>query len=278
MCITPEREVDGDAFCHLSREDIATIFPSPKQFILGSKLYKLVQRARSSKESSSMDTSDVSLTGDLEETLSRSSLKPSTSTTNSSSTGSSRKRSKPELDCIPQPKKKHSDQSSSSTAEPTGTSFKLPVYSPDLQNCISNDAFYTPTQTNRLIKQSCVALRGYCWERGNPVSNSDKEALAKKIYELAPKSLGNPRSGKKSPYVSVPIYQRAILYSVFFDVVVKIIHVVTDYLPMPTCYAWENPMIMLMITSLILCRLISMVELLSGFKTTHTSTERHVDR
>ena len=106
LCIIPEREVDGEAFCRLSREDIATIFPSPKQFILGSKLYKLVQRARSSKDNSGMDTSDVSLAGDLEETLSRSSLKQSASTTNSSSTGSSRKHSVPEVDCAPQPKKK----------------------------------------------------------------------------------------------------------------------------------------------------------------------------
>ena len=99
----------------------------------------------------------------------------------------------------------HLDRSSNSAGDSKCTSFKLPVFSPDVQKCISNDAFYTPTQSNRLIKQSCVALRGYCWERGNPVSNSDKETLAKKLYELAPKTLGNPGSAKKSPYVSMYI-------------------------------------------------------------------------
>ena len=192
MYINSEREIDGEAFCHLScTEDIATIFPAPKQFILGSKLYRLVQQARSSDDSS-INTSE--LLDDLDETLSRSS-KLCASIGTSTSSESSRKHSKPDSNRgAPEPKKQHSD-SSSSSADECGP-FKLPVFSPDIQKCISNDAFYTPTQSNRLIKQSCIALRGYCWERGNPVSNSEKECLAKKLYELAPKSLGNPRSGK----------------------------------------------------------------------------------
>ena len=208
LYITSEREIDGEAFCHLSREDIATIFPAPKQFILGSKLYKLVQRARSSDDDSSINTSE--LLGDLDETLSRSS-KLCASISASTSSEFSRKRSKAGSDSAPQPKKQHSDTSSSSASDRSFSSagecssFKLPVFSPDVQKCISNDAFYTPTQSNRLIKQSCVALRGYCWEHGNPVSNSDKETLAKKLYELAPKTLGNPGSAKKSPYISMYI-------------------------------------------------------------------------
>lgn len=54
-----ERKIDGEAFCHLSREDIATIFPEPKQFILASKLYKVVQRARSSLDLSNDLLSDL---------------------------------------------------------------------------------------------------------------------------------------------------------------------------------------------------------------------------
>ena len=31
LYVIPEREIDGEAFCHLSKEDIATMFPAPKQ-------------------------------------------------------------------------------------------------------------------------------------------------------------------------------------------------------------------------------------------------------
>ena len=144
MYINSEREIDGEAFCHLScTEDIATIFPAPKQFILGSKLYKLVQQARSSDDSS-INTSE--LLDDLDETLSRSS-KLCASIGTSTSSESSHKCSKPDSNRgAPEPNKQHSD-SSSSSADECGP-FKLPVFSPDIQKCISNDAFYTPTQNN----------------------------------------------------------------------------------------------------------------------------------
>ena len=54
-----EREINGEAFCHSSREDIATIFPDPKQFILASKLYKVVQHARSSLDLSNARSTNV---------------------------------------------------------------------------------------------------------------------------------------------------------------------------------------------------------------------------
>ena len=34
---------DGETFVELSREDIALVFPGPEKFLLGMKLYKLVQ-------------------------------------------------------------------------------------------------------------------------------------------------------------------------------------------------------------------------------------------
>ena len=80
--------------------------------------------------------------------------------------------------------------------------FKLPIFSPDIQQCISKDGFYTSTQRNRLIKEACTALRGYCWEQGEPVSNTRKRVLAKMLYDLAPKSLGDPGTAhKKRPGV-----------------------------------------------------------------------------
>ena len=188
---------------------------------MASKLYKVVQRARSSLDSSDashIDTND--LLNDLDETLSRSSKicasitssdcsrKQSSShsshTHSSPESESSRKRSSVESNDDHQPKKKrHSDESSSGVEE--CNDFKLPVFSPDIRNCISKDAFYLPKQTQRLIKESCVALRGYCWERGNTVTNSNKKALAKKLYELAPKTLGEPVTSNKSPDVRILI-------------------------------------------------------------------------
>ncbi len=83
--------------------------------------------------------------------------------------------------------------------------FHLPVFSPDLQRCIKNDAFYTTTQRNKLIKEACTALRGYYWEKEQPVSNDSKRMLAKTLVDLAPKSLGDScvRGGKATgPEVS----------------------------------------------------------------------------
>ena len=91
VLLLPEREIDGEAFCHLSGEDIATIFPPPKQFILASKLYKVVQEK----------------------------------------------------------KKRHSDESSRGVE---CSAFKLPVFSPDIRNCISllsNQA--NPTTNQRVV-------------------------------------------------------------------------------------------------------------------------------
>ena len=110
----PEREIDGEAFCHLSREDIATIFPAPKQFILASKLYKVVQRARSSLDTSHINAND--LLSDLDENLSKSS-KLCASVANSTSSEVSRYRSPSESTLDTQPKKKRRSDESSSSAD-----------------------------------------------------------------------------------------------------------------------------------------------------------------
>ena len=135
----------------------------------------------------------------MEETLSRSSH-CFTSSSNSTAFSSSRKRKTTDYDCGVQSKKKHPSNSSEDD-------FKLPVFSPDVQQSINNDAFYTTTQRNRLIKESCVALRGYCWQKGNPISNNNKRELAKTLCGLAPKSLGDPESGKSTPEVRRVIKQ-----------------------------------------------------------------------
>lgn len=199
-----ERQIDGETFSNLSREDIATIFPAHEKFILASKLYKIIQLVRKAGEASSQTVNDQ--TSDFE-----------LSCTSSTSTGSSvnRKRaSKPDSmsDSAPLPKKKN-----------TGP-FKLPVYSPDIQNCIKRDAFYTLTQRNRLIRESCVALRGYCWKNGDTVSNERKRSLAKMLQDLAPKSLsdnkGDKKKGPEVSEVTVLKFQHSI-YPTQYSVVYK---------------------------------------------------------
>ena len=77
--------------------------------------------------------------------------------------------------------------------------FKLPIFSPDIEKCIRKDAFYTSAQRNKLIREACRALQGYCKEQDRPVSNDDKRLLAHLLYERAPKSLGDlkPTPGKE---------------------------------------------------------------------------------
>jgi hypothetical protein len=46
VSINTERKIDGKVFLELSREDIAAIFPDYEKFILGMRLYKLIQSYR----------------------------------------------------------------------------------------------------------------------------------------------------------------------------------------------------------------------------------------
>lgn len=75
--------------------------------------------------------------------------------------------------------------------------FKLPHFSPDLKICIEKDSFYTSMQRNKLIKEGCIALRGYCWEQERAITNEDKRKLANMLYELSPISLGDGETASK---------------------------------------------------------------------------------
>ena len=76
-------------------------------------------------------------------------------------------------------------------------SFKLPVFSPDIEKCIQKDAFYTSAQRNKLIREACMALRAHCRGGGSPVMNEAKKKLAKQLYDLVSKSLEDPKSTAK---------------------------------------------------------------------------------
>ena len=179
-----ERNISGRAFASLTREDFALIYPGNEKFLLGSNLFKLAQKFGVGDRVNTQSLLDEM--SELEDDrLSHHSLSSSHASTSSASRTST--------PCPPSSSGRGSNESS----------FKLPIFSPDLKQCIRKDEFYTASQRNKLIKEACMALRGYCWERENTVSNADKRCLARKLLELAPRSLGDPGSGYRSaPEVS----------------------------------------------------------------------------
>ena len=83
--------------------------------------------------------------------------------------------------------------------------FTLPPCGQDIKKCINKDAFVTSQQRNKLIRESCRALRGYCMNLNRDCSCLDKESLAKDLYSLAPKSLGDPKILSDIPWVNLII-------------------------------------------------------------------------
>ena len=51
-----ERQIDGEAIVDLTREDFSVIYPSNEQFLVGSRLYKIVKNARSAGEYMNTDS------------------------------------------------------------------------------------------------------------------------------------------------------------------------------------------------------------------------------
>ena len=75
---------------------------------------------------------------------------------------------------------------------PSFDEFSLPDFSPDIVHAIKNDAFITAAKRNKLIRESCKALKGHCKHVGKPVTAAVKRSLGLRLYNLAPKSLGDP--------------------------------------------------------------------------------------
>ena len=133
----------------LSREDIAAIFPDHEKFVLGMRLYKIIQNHRD-------DPTTQELLADLSDQF---------SDDRSLSTNSGQKRS---LSCesSSQPKRRK-------TTTARATTFALPLFSLDIERCIKKDAFYTGPQRNKLIREACTALYGYCRQQSRPVTVDD---------------------------------------------------------------------------------------------------------
>ena len=211
-----ERQIDGQAFVELTRADFSIIFPSNEKFLLGSRLYKIAKNARNASERTCVDTNEMldelsDITGvnssqasfmgvpsssdsiplsDSTPSYSQASTPLSVSRASTSSRASTgTRRSFSRLEVEPSGKRQRMDESEAK--------FKLPVFCPDIKKCIQNDTFYTSTQRNRLIKEACLALRGYYWEKGKSIPTSEKKDLATSLYKLAPKSLGDAGNDSK---------------------------------------------------------------------------------
>ena len=156
-----ERKVNGQIFVQLSREDIAAIYPQPEKFILGMNMYRLVQDCRVEPHNTQ------ELLNDLEDDIK--------SLGSSKSTTSTHKRSLPS-----------SSSSSAACKKRAKLSFKLPMFSKDINKCIKNDSFYTAAQRNKVIRESCTALAGFCREQDRPVTNDEKRDLALNLETSLP--------------------------------------------------------------------------------------------
>ena len=204
-----ERLIDGKSFIGLSREDFSVIFSSNEKFLVGSRLYKIAQKACLAEQSSPQDTQSLlnelsDLEGDFYRSrgsysrvstpmsfVSRGSTPTSLSR---ASTPSSSLDKQTQPDIQPRKKRRVWDEQSDPDDECVSRKFCLPVFSPIMRQCIQKDAFYTSAQRNCLIKEACTSLQGYCWERGKPITNEDKRELAVSLYKLAPKSLDDSES------------------------------------------------------------------------------------
>ena len=182
-----ERCIDGDVFCGLSREDLAIIFPEVSQFILGVKLYRLIQKMRKRVTADSDITSQDSDIGSVFSSKTSSAQKsaknvsqPNTSV--SFSSGGECSHSSKAL----------GTESRKRSAGTTHEEFTLPEFSPDVQQAIKADQFFTAAKRNKLIREACRAYKGYFRSAKKDITSEDKRKLGKLLYSLAPKSLGDP--------------------------------------------------------------------------------------
>jgi hypothetical protein len=190
----------------MSREDLAIIFPKDNQFILGVKLYQLIQKMRK-QVSTDLDASQESDIGSVLSSK-RSSAQPSIKTLSRANTSSASFRSGGECSHSsnasqdPRPKKNKeivpqtdiSPISTESRKRPSGIAceeFSLPEFSPDVQQAIKADQFITSAKRNKLIREACRAYKGYCRSVRKDITSEGKRKLGRMLYGLAPKSLGD---------------------------------------------------------------------------------------
>ena len=165
-----EKGVSGAVYCSLSREDLAILFPHDDQFLMGVRLYKHIQDCRMHQPSVS----------DIEESASNVTVSNATQSTHAVTLTSTPSDSSTVV--LNKSRKRSSVPSE----------FVLPEFSIDVVDAIQKDSFFTAAKRNKLIREACKAYKGYCRMKGQSVTNQDKRNLSQKLYNLAPKSLGDP--------------------------------------------------------------------------------------
>ena len=193
-----ERQVDGDAFCSLTREDIAILFPDKGQFILGCKLYREVQ---SSRQTSVGKESDLS-----------------TDDPNHSSVSASVRTSFSSVPSVSAPSK---------SKDTLLSKFVMPRFPRDVEKALKDDRLQTSVLRNKLIREACRSLRGYCQAEGRRPTAAEKRKLGSKLYRLAPKSLGDPDGLAVTgvPEVSMPGYNSIDIIAIYMSDSVSILYI-----------------------------------------------------
>ena len=72
----------------------------------------------------------------------------------------------------------------------TKPEYLLPQFSEDVQKPFLEDSIFTTPQCNKIIRETCRALQGYCQQYKVPVTSELKKHAAKLLSENCPNSLG----------------------------------------------------------------------------------------
>ena len=179
----------------------------PKNFVLGMKLYKIIQTVRLSQYSGQLLASQVQLSDDESAASTSTLLAPSTPAS-SSRHSLSCKRSRSLSAASPSgsisQRSPRSTSSTSSGSPPTPlareakrprlmpvTKFSLPDFADEIEGCIERDEVYTSQQRCKVIRETCRALQGYCKKQQQPVTASSKKMAAELLSKKCPNSLGS---------------------------------------------------------------------------------------
>ena len=169
-----DMKIFGDNFLEMSREDIGYLFPN--NFVLDMKLYKIIQSCR--------QVHDLSLTESECEHDNMSSM--SNSSTSATSTILGKRSDKASSSSTTSETKRAKNQNDGGTRP----EFLLPVFSEDIQKSFLEDSIFTTPQCNKIIRECCRALQGYCQQHEVPVTSELKKHAAKLLSEKCPNSLG----------------------------------------------------------------------------------------
>ena len=157
------------------REDIGYLFPN--RFVIGMKLYKIVQSCRNFSHDVTLAESEIEIDD-------RASCVSNLSSWSVSCTSSKvGKRSSPSSS---------SDGLTMKIQKPTDdkVGFVVPEFLEDIQRLFLQDAIFTTPQRNKIIRECCRALQGYCRAQGIPITSELKRQAAKKLSDPCPNSLG----------------------------------------------------------------------------------------